>query len=109
MTKEDRNKSFLLDAFNDYILEPSDDNLDLLNQMAKKYRNVWIQSSSNKREKENLEIANKLVFTKVDCEIEGDVYYPDVNLDEWVEKSSRYFSKNPENDYDFVVKEYERY
>ena len=29
MTKEDRNKSFLLDAFNDYILEPSDDNLDL--------------------------------------------------------------------------------
>lgn len=59
MTKEDRNKSFLLDAFNDYILEPSDDNLDLLNQMAKKYRNVWIQSSSNKREKENLEIANK--------------------------------------------------
>ena len=59
MTKEDRNKSFLLDAFNDYILEPSDDNLDLLNQMATKYRNVWIQSSSNKREKENLEIANK--------------------------------------------------
>ena len=59
MTKEDRNKSFLLDAFNDYILEPSDDNLDLLNQMATKYRNVWIQSSSNKREKENLEIANR--------------------------------------------------
>ena len=54
-------------------------------------------------------IGNKLVFTKVDCEIEGDVYYPDVNLDEWVEKSSRYFSKDSENDYDFVVKEYERY
>ena len=59
--------------------------------------------------RETLEIANKLVFTKVDCEIEGDVYYPDVNLDEWVEKSSRYFSKDSENDYDFVVKEYERY
>ena len=59
MTKEDRNKSFLLDAFNDYILEPSDDNLDLLNQMAAKYRNVWIQSSSNKREKENLEMQIK--------------------------------------------------
>ena len=36
--------------------------------------------------RETLEIANKLVFTKVDCEIEGDVYYPDINLDEWVEK-----------------------
>jgi len=59
--------------------------------------------------RETLEIANKLVFTKVDCEIEGDVYYPDINLDEWVEKSSRYFSKDSENDYDFVVKEYERY
>lgn len=59
--------------------------------------------------RETLEIANKLVFTKVDCEIEGDVYYPDVNLDKWVEKSSMYFSKDSENDYDFVVKEYERY
>ena len=59
--------------------------------------------------RETLEIANKLVFTKVDCEIEGDVYYPDVNLDEWVEKNSMHFSKDSENDYDFVVKEYERY
>ena len=59
--------------------------------------------------RETLQITNKLVLTKVDCEIEGDVFYPDVDLIEWREKSTKSFVKDSNNDYDFVVKEYERF
>ena len=59
--------------------------------------------------RETLQITNKLVLTKVDCEIEGDVFYPDVDLKEWREKSTKSFVKDSNNDYDFVVKEYERF
>ena len=33
--------------------------------------------------RDTLSITNKLVLTKVDCNIEGDVFYPDIDLDEW--------------------------
>ena len=58
--------------------------------------------------KDTLEITNKLVLTNVDCEIKGDVFYPEINFDEWLEKSSYSFSKDSDNEYNFVVKEYER-
>ena len=58
--------------------------------------------------RDTLKITNKLVLSEVDCEIDGDVFYPKINLEEWNEVSSKKFIKDSDNDYDFVVKVYER-
>ena len=58
--------------------------------------------------RDTLSIANKLVLTKVDCDIDGDVFYPDVNLDEWKKLDSKSFLMDSENDYNFIVSTYER-
>ena len=58
--------------------------------------------------RDTLKITNKLVLSEVDCEIDGDVFYPKINLEKWNEVSSKKFTKDSDNDYDFVVKVYER-
>ena len=58
--------------------------------------------------RDTLKITNKLVLTNVNCEIEGDVFYPDIDFSEWQEKSSENFSKDIDNDYDFKVRVLER-
>ena len=56
--------------------------------------------------RDTLPITNRLVLTKVNCEIEGDVFYPEIDLSDWVEKDSRDFIKDKDNDYDFKIEEY---
>ena len=58
--------------------------------------------------RDTLSITNKLVLTKVDCDIEGDVFYPDVDINEWEKLSSEHFTKDSDNDYDFTVITYEK-
>ena len=58
--------------------------------------------------RDTLSISNKLVLTNVDCDIEGDVFYPEINLDEWKEIKSENFKKDLDNDYDFVLRTFER-
>ena len=58
--------------------------------------------------RDTLKITNKLVLSEVDCEIDGDVFYPKINLEEWNEVSSKKFIKDSDNDFNFVVKVYER-
>jgi dihydrofolate reductase len=58
--------------------------------------------------RDTLSITNRLVLTKVDCEIEGDVFYPEIDLSNWVKKDSKNFLKDEDNDYDFKVSTYER-
>ena len=58
--------------------------------------------------RDTLSITNKLVLTKVDCNIEGDVFYPNIDLDEWKKLSSKHFTKDSDNDYDFTVITYEK-
>ena len=53
--------------------------------------------------RETLDIVNKLVLTRVDCNIDGDVYYPEINLESWEETSSIEHKKDSENEYDFKV------
>ena len=50
--------------------------------------------------RDTLSISNKLVLTKVDCEFKGDVFYPDIDLSNWLEEDSKSFSKDADNDYD---------
>ena len=58
--------------------------------------------------RDTLSITNKLVLTKVDCDIEGDGFYPDVDINEWEKLSSEHFTKDSDNDYDFTVITYEK-
>ena len=58
--------------------------------------------------RDTLSITNKLVLTNVDCDIKGDVFYPEINLNEWKEIKSENFKKDLDNDYDFVVRVFER-
>ena len=58
--------------------------------------------------KETLPVTNKLVITKVDCNVSGDIYYPKVELENWKLVNSESFSKNSDNDYDFRIEEYKK-
>ena len=57
--------------------------------------------------KEGLEILNKLVITWVDADdLQGDVYFPRFNINEWKETDSKDFSCSADNQFDFTIKEY---
>ena len=58
--------------------------------------------------KETLPVMNKLVITKVDCNVLGDIYYPKVELENWKLVNSKSYTKNSDNDYDFTIEEYEK-
>ena len=58
--------------------------------------------------RDTLSITNKVVLTKVDCNIEGDIFYPEIELNEWKKLSSENFKKDSDNDYDFTVITYEK-
>ena len=58
--------------------------------------------------KETLPVMNKLVITKVDCNVLGDIYYPKVEMENWKLVNSESYSKNSDNDYDFKIEEYKK-
>ena len=58
--------------------------------------------------KETLPVMNKLVITKVDCNVLGDIYYPKVEMENWKLVNSESYTKNSDNDYDFTIEEYEK-
>tara|TARA_Y100001970_G_scaffold222998_1_gene274450 strand:- start:2236 stop:2742 length:507 start_codon:yes stop_codon:yes gene_type:complete len=58
--------------------------------------------------RDTLSVVNKLVLTEVDCEIDGDVYYPDIDLDSWQNTETSEHEKDPENEFDFKVLVYEK-
>lgn len=58
--------------------------------------------------RDTLSIVNKLVLTEVDCEIDGDVYYPDIDLDSWQNTETSEHKKDSENEFDFKVLVYEK-
>ena len=56
--------------------------------------------------RESVDYFNKLVLTVVDCEIDGDVFYPEIDLTDWSLESTIDYKKDEENEYDFSVKTY---
>jgi dihydrofolate reductase len=55
---------------------------------------------------ETAKFINKLVITRVDCEIEGDIYYPKIDLTKWKLIKTESYIKDSNNDYDFKIEEY---
>ena len=54
--------------------------------------------------RESINFFNKLVLTQVDCLIDGDIFYPEVDLDQWTLEQSEDFKKDEDNEYNFSVK-----
>jgi dihydrofolate reductase len=52
---------------------------------------------------ESKNIVNKLVLTRVDCEIDGDVFYPQIDFNSWKIISTESHDRDHENEYDFRV------
>ena len=55
---------------------------------------------------ESKEIVNKLILTRVDCEINGDVFYPEIDLKDWEMTSTKSYEKDDENEFKFTVETY---
>jgi len=53
--------------------------------------------------KESKNIVNKLVLTRVECEIDGDVFYPQIDLSNWKQISKESYKRDSENEYDFRI------
>jgi dihydrofolate reductase len=55
---------------------------------------------------ESISIVNKLVLTRVDCEIAGDIFYPDIDLTDWTMVSDESHTKDADNEYNFKIETY---
>jgi dihydrofolate reductase len=55
-----------------------------------------------------LPYAQKMILTFVDATPEADTYFPEFNESEWQETKRSPHSKDSENQYDFIIKTYER-
>jgi dihydrofolate reductase len=55
-----------------------------------------------------LDRASKMFLTKINAEIEGDVYFPDINRDDWDLVSSEQFQPDKKNKFGFTIEEYKR-
>ena len=58
--------------------------------------------------RDSIDSFNKLILTRVDCSIDGDVYYPEIDFNNWELISSDEFLKNEDNQYDFAVETYKK-
>lgn len=58
--------------------------------------------------RDTIETVNKLLITRVDCHIEGDIFYPDLDLTKWKLHSKESFKKDEDNDYNFEIEEYSK-
>ena len=43
------------------------------------------------------------MLTRGECEIDGDVFYPQINLSDWKETSRESYKRDNENEYDFRI------
>ena len=57
---------------------------------------------------ETLPIMNRLVLTQVDCEIAGDVFYPEIDMHNFSRKNVSRHLKNEKNQFDFSIDLYEK-
>ena len=54
--------------------------------------------------KQTLNKTDKIFLTEVNCEPEADVFYPDINLEDWELLISETHKKDEKNEHDFTVK-----
>jgi len=58
--------------------------------------------------KQALEFTDKLYLTIVDCEIEGDTFFPEIDSS-WVKITEESFDSDEKNEWNYTFVEYEKY
>ena len=58
--------------------------------------------------RDSMNTFNKLVLTRVNCSIEGDVFYPEIDFNKWKLEGKEDFFKNNDNQYDFSIETYSK-
>ncbi|MDP3880883.1 MAG: dihydrofolate reductase [bacterium] len=58
--------------------------------------------------KQGLEYADRIYITRVDVELDGDVFFPEFESDEWKLVSEEKHDKDSENEYDYNFQIYDR-
>ena len=58
--------------------------------------------------RDSINIFTKLVLTRVNCSIEGDVFYPEIDFNRWKLEGKEDFFKNDDNQYDFSIETYSK-
>jgi dihydrofolate reductase len=54
------------------------------------------------------DVIDKLYITNIDCEVEGDVFFPEVDLSKWKLISTEQCSKDERHEYDYCFNVYEK-
>lgn len=57
--------------------------------------------------KQFLPLSDTLYITRIDVDIEGDTYFPDIDLNRWDKVSSEYHKKDDKNQYNYTYEVYE--
>lgn len=55
-----------------------------------------------------LPYTDRIYWTRVDAEVEGDAYFPEVDLSQWREVSREHYAKDEKNDFDYDLLVLER-
>lgn len=58
--------------------------------------------------KQSIAFWDRIYLTKVDLKVEGDIYFPDLDMDEWSLVSEEAHSKDEKNEYDYRFLVYDR-
>ncbi len=57
---------------------------------------------------QTVEYWDKMYITEIEAEIDGEVFFPEIDSNEWKEIWQECHSKSDKNEYDFCFKQYER-
>lgn len=57
---------------------------------------------------QTIDICTKLYLTEIDVDVEGDIFFPKINFDEWELISEEPHQKDEKNPYDYNFKIYKR-
>lgn len=58
--------------------------------------------------KESIDLWDRLYLTEVDLEVEGDVFFPEINFNDWQETFCEPHEKDEKNEYNYTFKIFEK-
>ena len=58
--------------------------------------------------KQSMDMVDKIYYTMVMAEVEGDTFFPEIDPDIWIEETRKSYYADEKNEYDFDIIEYIR-
>ena len=86
-----------------YICESLDDALNQARTLNKNAQNEIVMIGGARVFLESAHLVNKLVLTKVKCNIDGDVFYPRLDFQKFTLENSEEYKQDDLHAYDFTI------